>query len=57
MKSTRLVNTTNVIVPYIPVILLNKKIFWELSDNVMFAVDTVWCSDAEFGYRVLNKKI
>ena len=57
VKSARLVNTTNVIVPYIPVILLNKKIFWELSDNTMFAVDTVWCSDAEFGYRVLNEKV
>ncbi|WP_158642133.1 glycosyltransferase family 2 protein [Brevibacillus laterosporus] len=54
---SRLVTTTNAEPPYIPVILIKKQIFRELNDGYMFPVDTVWCADADFAYRVLDKKI
>ncbi|WP_410985059.1 glycosyltransferase family 2 protein [Bacillus cereus] len=54
---SRLATTTNCEPPYIPVILIKKEIFRVLNDGYMFAVDTVWCSDADFAYRVLAKKI
>lgn len=57
VERARLVNTTETILPYIPVILINRNIFYHLKDDYMFAVDTVWCSDAEFAYRVINEKI
>lgn len=53
----RYVTTTDTKEPYIPVILMNKYIFRQLNDGYMFAVDTVWCSDADFSNRVLKKNI
>lgn len=54
---SRLATTTYAEPPYIPVILIKKSIFNELDDGYMFPVDTVWCSDAEFAYRVMAKNI
>lgn len=53
----RYVTTTDTKEPYIPVILMNKYLFRQLNDGYMFAVDTVWCSDADFSNRVMKKKI
>lgn len=51
IRKARLVNTTNTIEPYIPAIIINRNVFLRLKDDFMFAVDTVWCSDAEFANR------
>ena len=53
----RYVTTTDTKEPYIPVILMDKYLFRKLNDGYMFAVDTVWCSDADFSNRVMKKKI
>lgn len=50
----RRINTSYTKEPYIPVVLFSKKLFKKISGDYVFAVDTVWCSDAEFAYRVLN---
>lgn len=57
VEKARLVNTTEKVPPYIPVILLKKSIFFKFKDNFLFAIDVVWCSDAEFAYRVINENI
>lgn len=57
IRKARLVNTTNTIEPYIPAIIINRNVFLRLKDDFMFAVDTVWCSDAEFANRIINEKI
>lgn len=57
VEKARLCNTTKDTPPYIPVILIKKNIFKQLKDNFVFAVDVVWCSDAEFAYRVINEKV
>lgn len=57
IRQARLVNTTNTIEPYIPAIIINRNVFLRLKDDFMFAVDTVWCSDAEFANRIINEKI
>jgi len=57
VEKARFCNTTKDIPPYIPVILIKKEIFKLLKDNFVFAVDVVWCSDAEFAYRVINEHI
>ncbi|EJA6850501.1 glycosyltransferase [Clostridioides difficile] len=57
VKAARKVNTTEVEPPYIPVILIKKSIFSQFKDDFLFAVDTVWCSDAEFANRVLKENI
>ncbi|WP_207694593.1 hypothetical protein DOK67_0000370 [Enterococcus sp. DIV0212c] len=57
VEKARFCNTTKDIPPYIPVILIKKDIFKLLKDNFVFAVDVVWCSDAEFAYRVINEDI
>lgn len=57
IQKARLVNTTNAIEPYIPAIIINRNVFNTLKDDFMFAVDTVWCSDAEFAKRIINEKI
>ena len=53
IEKARYINTTEVKPPYIPVILIKKSIFKKLQGDFLFAVDTVWCSDAEFANRVL----
>ena len=57
IRKARLVNTTNTIEPYIPAIIINRNVFLRLKDDFMFAVDTVWFSDAEFANRIINEKI
>ncbi|MBV7392472.1 glycosyltransferase family 2 protein [Enterococcus sp. ALS3] len=57
VEKARLVNTTEKVPPYIPVILLKKSIFFKFKDNFLFAIDVVWCSDAEFAHRVINENI
>ncbi|KPI55141.1 hypothetical protein KW94_03835 [Clostridioides difficile] len=57
VEAARKVNTTEVEPPYIPVILIKKSIFSQFKDDFLFAVDTVWCSDAEFANRVLEENI
>ncbi len=57
VERARFLNTTDVEPPYIPVILIRKSVFLKLKDNYMFPVDTVWCADADFAYRVLNEKV
>ena len=57
ISNTRKVTTSKVKKAYIPVLLMNKNIFQELDDGYMFAVDTVWCADADFANRVDEKKI
>lgn len=57
VEKSRLCNTTKDVPPYIPVILIKKDIFKHFKDDFIFAVDTVWCSDAEFANRVLNENI
>lgn len=54
---SRYATTTNVKVPYIPVIIIRKDIFKILDDGYMFPEDTVWCADADFAYRVLKKQL
>lgn len=57
VEKARFCNTTKDIPPYIPVILIKKEIFKLLKEDFVFAVDVVWCSDAEFAYRVMNECI
>ncbi len=57
ISNTRKVTTSKVKKAYIPVLLMKKDIFEELDDGYMFAVDTVWCADADFANRIEEKKI
>lgn len=57
IRAARMINTTNVVEPYIPAIIINRNVFLKLKKDFMFAVDTVWCADAEFANRILNEKI
>lgn len=52
---SRYATTTNVKVPYIPVIVMRNDIFHILDDGYMFPEDTVWCADADFANRVMKK--
>lgn len=53
----RTASTTEIKMPYIPVIFMRKDIFNVINDGYMFAQDTVWCSDADFAKRVLAKQL
>lgn len=57
VERARFCNTTKDVPPYIPVILIRKDIFNLLKDNFVFAVDVVWCADAEFANRIIKEKI
>lgn len=57
VRQARLVNTTDDVPPYIPIVIVNKNVFGRLNGTFVFAVDVVWCSDAEFAYRVLESGV
>ena len=54
VEKARQINTTYSLIPYIPVIMLKRSSLRKLKMDYLFAVDTVWCSDAEFGKRILD---